>query len=60
MDASQGGLGSLSPSQRTQLVDQMKAEVAIASARELMDHLQSVRDKILSSTSSIVHLRHRL
>uniref|UniRef100_A0A5K3G1K6 Mitochondrial import inner membrane translocase subunit n=1 Tax=Mesocestoides corti TaxID=53468 RepID=A0A5K3G1K6_MESCO len=41
MDASQGGLGSLSPSQRTQLVDQMKAEVAIASARELMDQMSS-------------------
>ncbi len=36
MDA-QGGLGSLSPTQRAQLMDQMKTEVAIANVRELMD-----------------------
>ncbi|CDS43624.1 Mitochondrial import inner membrane translocase subunit Tim13 [Echinococcus granulosus] len=39
MDQEKSPLSSLTPSQRAQLVDQMKAEVAIASTRELMDQL---------------------
>ncbi|KAL5971545.1 Mitochondrial import inner membrane translocase subunit Tim13-B [Taenia solium] len=39
MDQQPSALSSLTPAQRAQLVDQMKAEVAIASTRELMDQL---------------------
>nr|CUU97752.1 hypothetical transcript [Hymenolepis microstoma] len=35
----QSALGNLTPAQRTQIMEQMKAEVAIASARDLMDQL---------------------
>ncbi|KAL5107133.1 Mitochondrial import inner membrane translocase subunit Tim13-A [Taenia crassiceps] len=37
MDQQSSALGSLTPAQRAQLVDQMKTEVAIASTRELID-----------------------
>ncbi|VDN09700.1 unnamed protein product [Dibothriocephalus latus] len=37
MDSGDSGLSSLTPAQRAQLVDQMKTEVAIASARELIE-----------------------
>ncbi|BHF82728.1 Mitochondrial import inner membrane translocase subunit Tim13 [Sparganum proliferum] len=49
MDHADTSLSSLTPSQKAQLVDQMKAEVAIASARELIDQMtQKCFDKCVS------------
>ncbi|VDM32767.1 unnamed protein product [Hydatigera taeniaeformis] len=49
MDQQPSALGSLTPAQRAQLVDQMKAEVAIASTRELMDQMtQKCFEKCIS------------
>ena len=37
MDQQVSGVANLTPAQRAQLMDQVKTEVAIASARDLMD-----------------------